>query len=80
MTATPTKQRFRAILVREFAKHTWAKDEERYVRGMAAVDATLNGSRSCALTESWVLAWRELGFKGKPTYKALHALPDEVAA
>ena len=76
----PTKQRFRAILVREFSTYPWAKDQERYARAMTAVDATLNGSRSCALTESWVVAWKELGLKGKPTYKAIHALPDEVAA
>lgn len=75
-----TKQEFRAILEREFAKYPWSKDAERYATAMAAVDRTLNGTTSCALTESWVLAWKELGLKGKPTYKGLHALPETEAA
>jgi hypothetical protein len=78
--STATKQQFRAILQREFAKYPWANDPQRYANAMAEVDRTLSGAKSCALTESWALAWKELGLKGKRTYKGLHALPECEAA
>lgn len=75
-----TKQQFLSILQRELSKHEWAKDESRFVRAMEAANQTLNGHKTCALSESWVKAWKEIGMKGKPTYKALHALPEGEAA
>ena len=74
-----TKQQFLAVLRRELSKYDWAKDEARLTRAMGAATHTLNGLKTCAITESWVLAWKEIGMKGKPTYKALHALPEGEA-
>ncbi len=71
----PTKQQCLEIMKRELSKHPWAQDKDRLARAMEHVEKTLNGSRICFLTGSWVIAWKEMGFKGKPTYKGLHALP-----
>lgn len=73
-----TKQQVYDIVKRELTKHPWSSDQERFTKALEAVKRTLEGSRSCAFTESWVVAWREIGRKGKPTYKALHALPGEI--
>lgn len=70
------KQRFLSILKRELSKHEWAQDLVRFERAIQEAEKTLNGSRSCALSASWVLAWKEIGMKGKPTYKGLHAMPE----
>jgi hypothetical protein len=75
-----TKQDVYNILDREMRKHPWAADENRLANAMFAVAKTLIGARTCALTESWVIAWKEIGRKGKPTYKGLHALPGTVEA
>ena len=70
-----TKQRFCDIIERELKKHPWAQGADRLERAMVSVKKTINGSRTCALSESWALAWKEIGMKGKPTYKGIHALP-----
>lgn len=76
-----TKENFRSILLRELSKYEWAKDEARFTKAMDAVDRTLNGTYSCAIDgASWIMAWRECGFKGKPTYKAIHAMPATAEA
>src|SRR5205085_285001 len=79
-TPNASKQQFLAALESELAKHEWTKDPERWAHGKAAILATLNGSRSCALSESWAAAWKAIGMKGKPTYKGIHALPEAAPA
>ncbi len=71
-----TKQKFAEMLEVELRKYPWSQDADRMARAMEAVRKTLNGSRTCAFTESWLKVWKEIGLKGKPTYKALHQLPD----
>jgi hypothetical protein len=75
-----TKQQFLAVLQRELLKHDWARDDARFAKAMEEVRKTLNGQHNCMLSESWVKAWKEIGMKGKPTYKGLHALPESEAA
>jgi hypothetical protein len=71
-----TKERFLSILQRELSKHEWAKDAERLKRAMEYAAKTLDGHKTCVIdSESWKTAWKEIGMKGKPTYKGLHALP-----
>lgn len=76
-----TKQQFLSILRRELSKYEWAKDTERLEQAMGYAAQTLNGSKTCRIDgESWKTAWKEIGMKGKPTYKALHALTESEAA
>lgn len=76
-----TKQQFLSILRRELSKHEWARDADRLDKAMESAAQTLNGRRTCVIeSESWITAWKEIGMKGKPTYKALHALPESGAA
>lgn len=74
-----SKQQVYNILQREMAKHPWSQEQDRFERAMECVRQTLEGSRICALTESWGVAWKEIGMKGKVTYKGLHALPGTLA-
>jgi hypothetical protein len=70
------KQRFLAVLEREYAKYPWAKEHpERLLAMRASSVATLNGERQCLIDGlAWQTAWWEVGMKGKPTYKGIHAL------
>lgn len=76
-----TKQAFlnayRALLV---STHAWAQDEAKLNRFMASVEDTI---KTHSRKTSWskdgkaaMMAWREIGGKGKPSYRALRALPD----
>jgi hypothetical protein len=42
-----------------------------------AFNAALAGGRDMAIGNALISCWRDLGGKGKPTFKALHALPEE---
>jgi hypothetical protein len=76
-----TKQQYLIILQRELSKYYWAKDPDRLARTMEYAAQTLNGGKTCRIDgESWKAAWKEIGMKGKPTYKGLHALPECEAA
>lgn len=72
-----TKSDFLAAYERElFLRYEWTKDEPKMLRFMASVKATLTGANTWAHDgEAVVLAWRAIGGKGKPTLKALRALP-----
>lgn len=75
----PTKKAFMTALENELtSRYTWARDEAKLARFMASVSDTLTGKAT-----SWnkngdasEAAWRAIGQKGKPTYKALRALDD----
>jgi hypothetical protein len=71
-----TKKNILKIVEREISKYPWTKEPARFSTMMDAAKATLAGGRQCMLTESWRVAWKEVGLKGKPTYKGLHNLPE----
>jgi hypothetical protein len=76
-----TKQQFLSILRRELSKYDWAKDAARLDNAMEHAAQTLGGRRTCMIDgDSWKTAWKEIGMKGKPTYKGLHALPESEVA
>lgn len=63
------------------ATYPWARDEAKLTRFMAGVAKTLDGERTWNHDgECVTAAWREIGGKGKPTLKALRALPAEAPA
>lgn len=73
------KQAYLATLREELKRFPWAVDEaklDRYVKvvgeclapGAGSYGFEVTGAASCA-------AWRAIGGKGKPTFKALRALP-----
>lgn len=72
-----TKQAFLdAYRAELLARYPWAQDEAKLGRFMSSVYATLRGSINHWNNdgEAVVAAWRKIGGKGKPTYKALRAL------
>lgn len=77
-----TKEAFLAAL-REQLKMLygsgWASDEAKLARFMSAVEETIHSPRNIWNMDgpATVAAWRQIGGKGKPTYKALRALPDK---
>lgn len=74
-----TKARFLNLYRDELSKrYEWAQDAAKLDRFMQTVDATLN----CTGPGTWnhegeavAAAWWAMGGKGKPTKKALRALP-----
>lgn len=58
-------------------RYDWAREAARLERFMASVTESLTGDRKTWNHEGDAVtaAWRRIGGKGKPTFKALHALP-----
>lgn len=77
MTKTAFIAAFRAEL--ESKGYEWAKDPARVALFMSRVRETLDGPHILVTLDksapSAVAAWRAIGGKGAPTYKALRALP-----
>lgn len=79
MAKHPTKSEFLVLYQRELIKRfKWAEDADKLARFMGAVRDTLDSA-----TGSWdyggeasKVVWQALGGKGKPTLKALRALPN----
>ncbi len=72
-----TRAAFLAAYREALAVYPWAADAARLARFLASCDATLSTDRA-----TWnhdgdavVAAWRAIGGKGRPTLKALRALP-----
>jgi hypothetical protein len=67
-------EHYRAELVRRFA---WAQEATKLNRFMDGVEITINGGAKLWVHEGDAVtaAWRAIGEKGKPTLKALVALP-----
>lgn len=64
---------YRAALVDAYM---WASDDAHLSRFMDSVQRTLNGASAWNHDgDAVVTAWRAIGGKGKPTLKALRALP-----
>lgn len=75
MTKTQFLEKYRAALVAQCA---WARDRVRLERFMDSVEVTLRteGNPWNHHSEIAKNVLRALGFKGKPTLKAMRALPD----
>lgn len=78
--AIPSREGFIAAyegLLRQEPGYTWTQDAARMARFMASVRSTLETPANTWNIDSplVVKAWRAIGCKGKPTYKALKALP-----
>ena len=75
---TPSKSAFLSAYHTELrARYPWAKtDEIKLALFMESCHNTLNGGGSWHHEgEAVVAAWRSIGGKGKPTLKALRAMP-----
>lgn len=73
-----TRDAFLAAYERQLvATYEWAADVEQRARFMDKVRETLTTDRSPWAYDGpcTTAAWREIGGKGKPTRKALRALP-----
>ena len=75
------KARFETALGAELmARYDWARDPKRLHRFMESVARTIRGE--CWTWnhdgEACAAAWRSIGGKGKPTMKALRALPEKA--
>ena len=74
-----TKERFLTLYRDELNKrYEWAQDEAKLNRFMASVRHTLDTTDAGTWNhegEAVTAAWRAMGGKGKPTKKALRALP-----
>ena len=59
------------------ARYPWAQNAEKLARFMSSVSGTLSGPVATWNHEGEAVtaAWRAIGNKGKPTLKALRALP-----
>jgi hypothetical protein len=56
----------------------WALDEKKLDNFMESVERTINSQTRCTWNvygDAATAAWKFIGGKGKPTYKALRALP-----
>lgn len=73
MTKDAFVSEYRAALL---ANYAWAQDAEKLERFLATVRRTLDTGVAHWNKdgEAVVRAWRAIGGKGKPTYKALYAL------
>jgi hypothetical protein len=73
-----TKKKFLEAVSRNLIEcHDWARDPARHAKFMASVIETVNGAKTCSIDgPAFQRAWREVGGKGKPTFKGIHALPD----
>lgn len=77
--ATPTREAFLAAYRERLASLGWAAEPEKLERFMAIVGKALRGDPSGNWSptgqEHAAAAWKAIGGKGKPTMKALKALP-----
>lgn len=72
-----TKTQFMQAYASFVALYPWAKDPQRLHAFLASCLATLRGANSWNHDgEACTAAWRSIGGKGKPTLKALRALPE----
>ncbi len=75
MTREQFLRAYRAALIDRFA---WAQDEAKLDRYMNSVEQTIGPSTFNTWHcdgETLTSVWREIGFTGKPTLKALRQLP-----
>jgi len=74
-----TKAAFLAEYEKRIAlNQEWARDAGRLERAMEKVRATITTDRApwMASGPTLIEVWKRMGFKGRPTLKALRALPD----
>jgi hypothetical protein len=80
MTKTAFLEAYRAEIIKSYQ---WAQNEEKLNNFMSNVRQTICAVEIFRAPATWnnsgealMAAWRAIGGKGKPTYKALRALPD----
>lgn len=75
-----SKAKFLEVLERELEIYPWAFDQQRKARFMGVARQCIeadSGQYTLAIDGPAVVkAWQAIGGKGKPSYKALRALPD----
>jgi hypothetical protein len=72
-----TKQAFMDAYEEAISTYPWTADEAKRTRFLASVRATLAGATTWNFNgPSTTAAWQWIGGKGKPTLKALRALPE----
>jgi hypothetical protein len=72
-----TKSSFLRAYREKLSALPWASNPEKLEKFLASCRATIDGASTWNHDgESCVAAWREIGGKGKPTLKALRALPE----
>lgn len=73
-----SKAKFLEVLDREVEIYPWAFDQERRARFNALARESVETGRNLIAIDgpAVVKAWQAIGGKGRPTYKALRALPD----
>lgn len=77
-----SKQQFLATyrqMLMDTPDYNWARDADRLEKFMSSVNRTLFTQANTWNIDSPVVtkAWRAIGCKGKPSYKALRALEDK---
>lgn len=73
-----TKNAFLAAYRKQLlARYPWAQDPAKRARYMASVAGSLLGAENTwhPAGEAVTAAWRDIGGKGKPSFKALRAMP-----
>lgn len=78
MTTPPTKAQFLAAYRKRLEHSTaWGEDTAMMDRFMLSVQKSITTEATtwACSGEHLKAVWKELGCKGKPTYKALRALP-----
>jgi hypothetical protein len=75
MTKAAFLEAYRAEII---SRYEWAKDTAKLTAFMLSVKHSIEGTSSqwANSGEALMAAWRAIGGKGKPTYKALRALPN----
>jgi hypothetical protein len=81
LTKTSLLATYRSNLLAYHGPTSWVHDPAKLDKFMADVEATVRGPKNLVTFDlragsALMAAWRSLGGKGKPTYKALRALPD----
>ena len=72
-----TRSEFLAAYRKTLQNYPWARDPEKLDRFMVGVETTLKGERADWQHRGHAVnqAWRQIGYTGQPTLKALRALP-----
>lgn len=70
-----TRSDFRNQWIANLQEFPWAKDPAKLANFVDGIDRTLDGAHTVDISgPACLAAWKACGGKGKPTYKAIHAL------
>ena len=74
---TPKQERYIAIYIDEVSRlYPWAQDEAKLAKARNTIAQAIADKRNEWQIDgqAGLAAWRALGGKGKPTFKAIHSL------